>query len=82
VDQIRFQPPRQALVATHGGRVNTIQTITIPAYTATDEAVEELRKESLKRYGIPYRQAKRNVEEPSTAGEHQISLDDISFYGH
>ncbi len=82
VDQIRFQPPRQALVASHGGRVNTIQTITIPAYTATDEAVEELRKESLKRYGIPYRQAKRNVEEPSTAGEYQISLDDISFYGH
>jgi hypothetical protein len=61
VDTIRFQPPRQALVATHDGKVNAIRTITIPAYTATDEEVEAIRQESLQRYGIPLSQAAHNT---------------------
>ena len=67
VDHLRFQKPRQATVATHDERVLHITTMTIPAYQATDAQVEALRIESLKRYGIPYDQAKQNVQERSAA---------------
>ncbi len=62
VDRIRFLPPRHATVATQDGMVDTIRTITIPPYAALDEEVEEIRRESLKNYGIPYTQALRNLD--------------------
>jgi hypothetical protein len=63
VDRLRFQPARQATVATHDGRVVGLRTITIPRYTATDEQVENIRRESAARYGISYAEAERNVRE-------------------
>jgi hypothetical protein len=63
VDRLRFQPARHATVAQQNGKVVTLRTVTIPPYTATDEQVEEIRSESLARYGIPYAEAKRNVQE-------------------
>jgi len=42
--------------------VVSLRTMTIPPYTATDEQVEEIRRESLARYGIPYAEAERNVQ--------------------
>jgi len=54
VDRLRFQPARQATVASQDGRVVSLRTMTIPPYTATDEQVEEIRRMSLARYGIPY----------------------------
>jgi len=63
IDQLRFQDPRRAIVANQAGEVNSIRTITIPAYGAEDKEIEELRQSSLKRYAIPYRKALRNIEE-------------------
>src|SRR5439155_22317009 len=63
VERLRFQKPRQATVASHAGRVASIWTIGIPSYRATDEQVEAIRQESLNRYGIPYAQAQRNIQE-------------------
>ena len=65
VDHIRFQKPRHALVARQDGDVANIRTITIPAYSATDDDVEEFKVESLKRYGIPYSEAIKNLEKPA-----------------
>jgi len=63
IDRLRFQPARQATVASQDGRVVSLRTMNIPAYTATAEQVEEIRRESLARYGIPYAEAERNVQE-------------------
>ena len=63
VDTIRFQQPRYATVATHEGKVHSIKTVTIPPYTTTDEEVEDVRIESLKRYGIPQKEASYNLSE-------------------
>jgi hypothetical protein len=67
VDRLRFQPARQATVASQDGRVVSLRTMTIPRYTATDEQVEEIRRDSLARYGIPYAEAERNVQETLVA---------------
>ncbi len=76
IDRLRFQPPRQATVAGHDGKVVTIKTITISPYSASDDRVEALRRESAARWGIPYAQAERNVQmvagkvpPPSSLGE-------------
>ena len=45
-----------------------MHTMTIPRYTATDEQVEDIRCESLARYGIPYAEAVQNLEETAAAG--------------
>ena len=45
-DRLRFQAARQATVASQDGRVVSLRTITIPPYTATDEQVEEVQRES------------------------------------
>jgi hypothetical protein len=62
-DRLRFQPARQATVSTQDGRLVLLETMTIPPYTATDEQVEEIRRESAARYGMPYAEAERNVRE-------------------
>jgi len=75
VDRLRFQHARQATVAGQDGRVVSLRTITIPPYTATDEQVEEIRCESAARYGIPYAEAERNVQETLAADNQGPSLD-------
>jgi hypothetical protein len=72
VDRLRFQPARQATVSSQDGRVVSLRTIVIPPYTAADEQVEEIRRESAARYGIPYAEAKRNVQE--TLADHPQEL--------
>ena len=62
VDQVRFQPARQVTVANQDGQVVSLRTITIPSYRATDAQVEQVRRDSLARWGIPMSQAKRNVQ--------------------
>lgn len=62
VHRLRFQKPRQATVATQDGKVVNIWTVGIPPYRATDEQVEAVRQESLRRHGIPYAQAQRNIQ--------------------
>jgi hypothetical protein len=74
VDRLRFQPARQATVASQDGRAVSLRTMTIPPYTATDEQVEEIRRESLARYGIPYAEAERNVQEASANYQQEPSL--------
>ena len=74
VDRLRFQPARQATVASQDGRVVSLRTMTIPPYTATALQVEQIRRESLARYGIPYAEAERNVRETLGAdGKESIS---------
>jgi hypothetical protein len=60
---LKHQPARQAFVAGHDGSVRRIWTIPIPSYTASDEALEEMRRESLRRHGISHSQAERNAQE-------------------
>jgi hypothetical protein len=57
--------------------VVSLRTMTIPAYTATAEHVEQVRRESLARYGIPYAEAKRNVQETLMADDKEPSPDRI-----
>lgn len=73
VDRLRFQSARQATVASQDGRVVSLRTVTIPPYTATAEQVEVIRRESLARYGIPYTDAKRNVQETLVASKQEFS---------
>jgi hypothetical protein len=77
VDRLRFQPARQATVASQDGRVVSLRTMTIPPYTATAEQVEEIRRESLARYGIPYAEAERNVQETLVADGQEPPSDRI-----
>jgi hypothetical protein len=49
--------------------------MTIPPYSATEEQVENIRRESLARYGIPYAEAERNVQETSVAPKQEPSLE-------
>jgi hypothetical protein len=75
VDRLRFQSARQATVASQDGRVVSLRTMTIPPYIATAEQVEEIRRESLARYGIPYAEAERNVQETLGRDEQEPSAD-------
>jgi len=64
-------------VASQDGRVVSLRTMNIPAYTATAEQVEEIRRESLARYGIPYAEAERNVKETLDVDGQEPSADRI-----
>ena len=77
VDRLRFQPSREATVATQDGRVVVLRTTTIPTYSATNKQVEEIRRESLARYGIPYAQAKQNTQDILTAHLEGSNLDPL-----
>lgn len=61
-DSLRFQPPRQAFVSSQERPAAIITTIPIPTYTASSQDIEHIRLTSLAHYGIPYAEAKRNVE--------------------
>ena len=63
------------LAASQDGRVVSLRTMTIPPYTATGSQVEEIRRESLARYGIPYAEAERNVQE-ALAADHQATSEE------
>lgn len=65
-DSLRFQPPRQAMVMSQDRPAVAITTLPIPTYTTTEEQIEAVRRESAARYGIPYVEAKRQVEAIST----------------
>ena len=81
VDKLRFQPARQAMVASRDGSAASIKTITIPSYTATDEDVEAVRQESLRRYGMVYAQAKKNLNNSlQSNGEHH-KASEVPLYG-
>ena len=54
-----------------------MRTMTIPPYTATGEHVEEIRRESLGRYGIPYAEAQRNVQETLGVDGQEPSADRV-----
>ena len=58
-------------------KVVSLRTMTIPPYTATGEHVEEIRRESLVRNGIPYAEAQRNVQETVMADDKEPSLDRV-----
>ena len=62
MDHIHFQKLRHALVARQDRDVADIRTITIPPYTPNYEEPKEFKVESLKRYGIPYSEAIKNLE--------------------
>ncbi len=59
---LRFQQPRQAMVMTGDRPAVSVTTLTIPTYTATEEQVEVVCRESIARYGVSYEQAKQNLE--------------------
>jgi len=63
IDRLRYQKPRQAMVSACDRPAASIITMRVPAYTATEEDIENIRRESGQNYGIPYEQAKREVEE-------------------
>jgi hypothetical protein len=79
IDKLRFQPPRYAMVASRDGKVASIRTVTIPSYSASDEEVEAIRQESLKRYGIPYNEAVNKMVEHCQTDEEAVS--EIPVYG-
>ena len=68
VDRLRYQPARQATVARRDGAVVAMRTLTVPRYTATDTQVEAVKRESMARFGVPYAQARRNVETAQVNG--------------
>lgn len=61
-DALRFQPKRRMIVSTQDGKVASLWAVKIPDYTATEEEVEAIRRESGQNFGIPYAQAKRKIE--------------------
>lgn len=61
-ETIRSQPERWAFVATRKKPGIPFRTPTIRPYSATDAQVEQLKLESLMRYGIPHAQAQQNLK--------------------
>jgi hypothetical protein len=53
----------------------SLRTMTIPPHTATSEQAEEIPRESLAWYGIPYAEAERSVQETLVADSQEPSLD-------
>lgn len=68
-DTLRFQQKRQMVVSTQNGKVASLWAVNIPQYTASEEDVENIRRESGQNYGIPYEEAKRNIEVSFTEDE-------------
>ena len=62
-DALRFQPPRQALVMSQERPAVILRTLPVPTYRATEEALEALRRESGARYGVPFAEAQRCLEQ-------------------
>ena len=54
-----------AVIARQEGDVADIRTITIPEYSASEEELENFKRESLMRYGIPHSEAIKNLDEPT-----------------
>jgi hypothetical protein len=79
IDSLRYQPPRQLTVASQDGQVAILKTLTIPRYTATDDDVDQVQRESVSRYGIPFGQAEANVQrsQDELGEEIQFNPDDL-----
>jgi hypothetical protein len=77
IDLLRFQPDRAAIVTTPDGGVQRLNTLPIPSYTASDEEIETIRRESLARYGIPYAQAVANFGQVEESFSDQVSQKNI-----
>jgi hypothetical protein len=60
-ESIRSLPERRAYVATRKKAGIPFQTPTIRPYTATAAQVEQIKRESLARYGIPYAVAQQHL---------------------
>jgi hypothetical protein len=60
--RLQFQPKRQAYVSTGDNVAVPIFTMPVPPYTATEDEIESIRRESAAAYGIAYSEAKRNIE--------------------
>lgn len=65
--RLKDQPARQALVSGYDGSVRRIWTLRVPPYRVDDEALADLCTASLKRHGVPYRQAMAVLEASKTA---------------
>lgn len=61
IDEMRFQPDRKALVSVGNKPVQQIQTLKIPTYTATEVEVEEVRIQSVYKYGVLYDRVMQNL---------------------
>ena len=81
VDTLRFQPARQAMVASRDGSAASIKTVTIPPYTATEDDIEAVRQESLRRYGMAYAQAVKNIRVAAQTHEKLPKGKGIPLYG-
>lgn len=67
--QLTDQPARRAFVAGHDGVSKPIWTMTIPSYSASDEQVERLQRNSLAYHGKPRCQAAQYVDEEAASIE-------------
>ena len=61
VDYLRLQPPRHAWVSSQNKPAVQIVTLNIPQHTASNEQVEAVKVESLKRYGISHDIARERI---------------------
>ena len=62
IDKLRFQRPRRATVSGYDGQSLPITTMAIPTYKASREDTQHIRQNTVKRWGIPYTQAKQNID--------------------
>jgi hypothetical protein len=76
-DRLRFLPARQAAVAGRDGQGVGLRTMIIPSYTATGSRVEEIRRGSQGRCGIPQAEAERNVQETLAVDDQGLPLDRV-----
>lgn len=75
--EIKNQPERQAYVEGHDGRVAKIWTMKIPRYKVGNEAVKEFCRASAQANGIPYAQARKNIEHVQP--EHQKAAEVAAY---
>ena len=73
VDDLRLQPPRHAWVSSQNRPAVPIVTLNIPPYLATDEQVEHVKVESLKRYGIPCQEATNHITKGAVSSPFSIA---------
>jgi hypothetical protein len=78
-DRLRFQKSRQATVASQDGRVARIWTIPIPPYRATERQVEEVKRASVARWGIPRAQAQRHIQNIGDS-KGRVESEDALYY--
>lgn len=81
-ESIRSQPERWAYFATRKRPGIPFKTKTIPPYTATDDQVEQIKLESLKRYGIPFHLAQQHLSTTRTDPTGDLDLTPAPLFGN